>query len=240
MSTLRKAVLAGLGLGLAVLMPAAAIAANAYATTDVNERAGPGTDYPVVTVIPAGSTLTIFGCLPEIAWCDVAFAGLRGWVQGSYLQAFYESRRVPVVAYAPRLGVPIVTFSIVYWDDHYRDRPFYRERARFVRLHEGPRGINYRTTPDRRVMGPVGKGPRFVGKGPRYKAPAGPRQFAKVPPNRLRYAKYGKAPKPKVVKAKVVKAKGKPIYANANAKALRMTGKKPPRKCVMLPGRRAC
>jgi uncharacterized protein YraI len=182
MSSLRNAILTGIGLGLAVLMPAAASAANAYATSTVNERAGPGTDYPVVTVIPVGSAVTIFGCLSDIAWCDVAYAETRGWVQGDYLQAFYQSQRVAVPVYAPRLGIPIVTFSIVYWDNHYRQRPFYRERAQFVRLHQGPRGILYRTTPDGRFIGPVGKGPRY--------APGRPNRFAKVAgPNRLRYAR---------------------------------------------------
>jgi uncharacterized protein YraI len=54
MSVVRNLLLAGLGLGMAVLTPAAAVAANGYATATVNERAGPSTGYPVVTIVPAG------------------------------------------------------------------------------------------------------------------------------------------------------------------------------------------
>jgi uncharacterized protein YraI len=227
MSALRNAVVAGLGLGLAVVMPAAAVAANGYATTDVNERAGPGTDYPVVALIPGGAPLTIFGCLTEVAWCDVAYAGERGWVQGSYLQALYETQRVAVPAYAPRLGIPIVTFNIVvYWGDYYRHRPFYRERSRFVRLNGAIGHTAYRSEPISAIPG---------ARGPQYAPGAPPKQFAKIRgPNRLRYAKYGKGPKQAVLKARVKPAfvKGKPV---------RLVAKKPPpKRCRIHDGRPMC
>jgi uncharacterized protein YraI len=114
-------------------LPAIAEAAPAFSTGNVNMRSGPSTQYPPVIVIPVGSQVDIRGCLSGSNWCDVAYAGYRGWVSGSYLQASYSQRRVYVdPEYYRPLGIPTVTFSIGrYWDDHYRDRSFYRERDRW-------------------------------------------------------------------------------------------------------------
>lgn len=114
-------------------LPAVAEAATAFATANVNMRSGPSTRYPAVVVIPAGARVDIRGCLSGANWCDVAAAGYRGWVSGSYLQTTYSQRRVYVdPQYYRPLGIPTVTFSIGrYWDDHYRGRPFYRDRDRW-------------------------------------------------------------------------------------------------------------
>lgn len=122
-------------------LPALAEAAPAFSTGNVNMRSGPSTQYPAVIVIPVGSQVDIRGCMSSANWCDVAYAGYRGWVSGSYLQASYSQRRVYVdPQYYRPLGIPTVTFSIGrYWDDHYRNRPFYRDRDRW-RDNDGPRG----------------------------------------------------------------------------------------------------
>lgn len=114
-------------------LPAIAEAAPAFSTGNVNMRSGPSTQYPPVIVIPVGSQVDIRGCLSSANWCDVAYAGYRGWVSGSYLQASYSQRRVYVdPQYYRPLGIPTVTFSIgSYWDDHYRNRSFYRDRDRW-------------------------------------------------------------------------------------------------------------
>jgi uncharacterized protein YraI len=114
-------------------LPAIAEAAPAFSTGNVNMRSGPSTRYPPVIVIPVGSRVDIRGCLSSANWCDVAYAGYRGWVSGSYLQASYSQRRVYVdPQYYRPLGIPTVTFSIGrYWDDHYRGRSFYRDRDRW-------------------------------------------------------------------------------------------------------------
>lgn len=123
----------GAGLLMAVALPALAEAANGYATANVNLRAGPSTGYPAVTVIPAGTGVDIYGCMSGANWCDVGYAGIRGWVSGSYLQAIYGERRVYVgPQYYRPLGIPSVTFSIGnYWDRHYRGRDFYHDRDRW-------------------------------------------------------------------------------------------------------------
>jgi uncharacterized protein YraI len=227
MSVARNLLLAGLGLGVAVLTPAAAVAANGYATVTVNERAGPSTGYPVVTVVPAGAGVTIYGCLSDIAWCDVAYAGTRGWVQGGYLQALYEAHRVAVPTYAPRLGIPFITFNIgVYWDNYYRHRPFYGKRARFARVHEGAGAIVYRNKP-------VGAVVITKGKQPQYAVSARPKRFANVVISKQPgFIKPGKGPKQNAVKAKGV---GKPVFGKG-----KVAKKGPPKKCTIRAGRQIC
>lgn len=118
-----------------LLAPAVAEAAGGFATANVNMRAGPSTQYPAVTVIPAGESVEIHGCLADVPWCDVEFYGGRGWVAGRYVQALYQSRRVYVgPEYYRPLGIPTVVFSVGnYWDRYYRNRDFYRDRDRWRR-----------------------------------------------------------------------------------------------------------
>ncbi len=129
----------------ATIVPAIAEAAPAFSTANVNMRSGPSTRYPAVVVVPVGTRVNIIGCMSSANWCDVSFAGYRGWVSGSYLQASVSQRRVYVgPEYYRPLGIPSVTFSIGrYWDDNYRGRDFYRDRDRW-------RDGNYRPGVDRR------------------------------------------------------------------------------------------
>ncbi|MBB4955734.1 uncharacterized protein YraI [Agrobacterium vitis] len=124
----------------AVALPAAAEAAQAISTANVNLRAGPSTQYPPVLVVPAGNRVEIFGCLSSANWCDVGYAGYRGWISGSYLQTQYSSRRIYVDPdYYGRLGIPTVTFRVdQYWDRNYRGRDFYRDRDRWRRAPPPP------------------------------------------------------------------------------------------------------
>jgi uncharacterized protein YraI len=119
---------------LAVLVgvPLRAMAADGYVTGDATLRAGPDIDYPAVDMIPAGSPIGIEGCTDGWEWCDVVFNDERGWVAGNFIQDEYDDQPVLVPAYGERLGIPIVSFSIVtYWDRYYVDRPFYRDRDRW-------------------------------------------------------------------------------------------------------------
>ncbi|MBY3037679.1 SH3 domain-containing protein [Rhizobium laguerreae] len=121
--------------GLFMLAPAIAQAAQGYSTANVNMRAGPSTRYPAVAVISAGSSVEIRGCLSDVNWCDVEFYGGRGWVSGQYVQALYQQRRVYVgPQYYRPLGIPVIRFSVDnYWDRYYRNRDFYRDRDRWSR-----------------------------------------------------------------------------------------------------------
>ena len=105
---------------------------NGYPISNVNLRAGPDTDYPVIFTVPARAPIAILGCLGDHTWCDVVFQDSRGWMRSIYLAGFYQGYYYPLRDYAPRLGYPVVDFDIGdYWDAYYRDRPFYQERPRW-------------------------------------------------------------------------------------------------------------
>ncbi|MCK7612428.1 SH3 domain-containing protein [Roseibium sediminicola] len=102
-------------LGLAALavtaLPTAAQAAGpavAYSTANLNMRAGPGTNYPVITTVPRGGGVTVFGCTADFSWCDAAFANAKGWVSGRYLSyggnGLYYGQPIPNAGI--NLGVP--------------------------------------------------------------------------------------------------------------------------------------
>ena len=113
--------------------PASASEPVSVATADVNLRAGPGTQYPIVTTIPYGSSVSLYGCTAGVTWCDVGWAGERGWVAATYLQAVYAGTPVVVNAVvAPRLGIRVVAFNHAYWVRHYSTFPWYRRWSIYV------------------------------------------------------------------------------------------------------------
>ena len=61
----------------------AALAAPAYATSNVNVRSGPGTGYGQVDVLRRGDSVDIDYC--RGSWCFVNKSGPDGWVSASYL-----------------------------------------------------------------------------------------------------------------------------------------------------------
>jgi uncharacterized protein YraI len=124
---------------LAMTMPLAASAQEAFARGAVNLRAGPSGDYPLVARLGPGQPFDLLGCTRGYAWCDVVLPdGLRGWVYAGSIDYAYDRQRVPLASYGAMIGVPIVGFTIGnYWGDHYRDRPWYREQ-RYWRGHPPP------------------------------------------------------------------------------------------------------
>ncbi len=118
----------------AALMSTSALAQEAEVTIDLNMRAGPGTRYPIITTIPEGRSVEVFGCLSDYDWCDVGWRGSRGWVFTDYLEYYYRNQPRPVMEWGPRIGLPIITFSFGdYARRHYRDMPWYSDRDRWVR-----------------------------------------------------------------------------------------------------------
>jgi uncharacterized protein YraI len=106
---------------------------NGYPVTNVNLRAGPGTYYPVIVVVPTHAPISILGCLGDYTWCDVLFQGSRGWMRSIYLQGWYQGNYYALRDYAPRLGFRVVSFDIG------RERPFYRGRVLWRRLDKSRR-----------------------------------------------------------------------------------------------------
>ena len=119
-----------LAAGVATLLaPFAANAAVGYITDDVTLRAGPDTDFPRIDVLDEGTRVRVMGCIDGFEWCDVIAHGERGWVSGDYLELAYEGRNVYLYDYGPRLGIPIISFSLgSYWGNHYRHYPWYDRR----------------------------------------------------------------------------------------------------------------
>lgn len=114
-----------------LMIPATASAAtSAIVTADLNIRTGPGTGYQRFGTIPYGSHVTVIGCLSGYSWCDVSWAGERGWVSSNYLAYRvdgYDPR--PISSVAVSIGVPIIAFEP--YDYHarwYRDRDWYSDR----------------------------------------------------------------------------------------------------------------
>lgn len=57
----------------------------AAVNTNVNLRQGPGTNYPIMTTIPAGAPVAVAGC--SGAWCQVTFQGQGGYIIATSLGA---------------------------------------------------------------------------------------------------------------------------------------------------------
>ncbi|MDR3388702.1 MAG: hypothetical protein P4L92_16770 [Rudaea sp.] len=127
-------------LPLCLSAPLFAQAAEGYVVSDISLQAGPDTEYPSIVELPAGAQVEVEGCIDGFTWCDVIAGDNRGWVAGSFIQEDYDNQRVVIEDYGPRIGIPIVAFSLgVYWDLHYHNRPFYAQRTEWEGRHIQPR-----------------------------------------------------------------------------------------------------
>lgn len=132
--------LLGTAIALALAAPLFAFANDAYIVSDISLQSGPDQEYPPIGDLQAGTEVDVQGCIEGYSWCDVIVGGDRGWVPGSFVEEEYNNQPVYLVDYGPRIGLPIVTFSIgTYWDSHYHNRPFYSQRTEWVNRHFTPR-----------------------------------------------------------------------------------------------------
>jgi uncharacterized protein YraI len=124
---------------------ASAMAADGYVTGEVNMRAGPDSSYPSVVMLGSGTEVSIQGCVDGWSWCDVAAGGNRGWVAGSYLQENYQGQRVYIPSYGVQIGIPIIAFVFgAYWDNYYRNRPWYGQREHWSHVTPNYRPVAVR------------------------------------------------------------------------------------------------
>ena len=119
--------------GIALVAAAGAQAAAGFVPREANINAGPGANYPLVTSVPHGAPVQIYGCVEAYRWCDVMWKDQRGWVAGTSLQYENAGRRVGLYDGSVTVDVPIITYDAPhYWDEYYRERPFYHDRDRYV------------------------------------------------------------------------------------------------------------
>ncbi|MEP7240689.1 MAG: SH3 domain-containing protein [Devosia sp.] len=74
-----------LGLGAAVVALSAGAAFAATATSAVNVRTGPGTQYRAIDTLNAGQRVDVTG--QNAGWCEINQNGPDGWVSCRYLTA---------------------------------------------------------------------------------------------------------------------------------------------------------
>jgi len=112
----------------------------AYAAKDINLRAGPSTDYPIIVTLLAGASIAVQGCLEDYSWCDVVAEPYRGWVYAGNIAYPYQGSNVPVISYGAAIGIGILAFSIgSYWDRYYRAAPWYPQRDYWINRPPPPR-----------------------------------------------------------------------------------------------------
>jgi len=87
----------------------AAAQTSAQAVTDLNVRSGPGPEYPVVGMIPAGGAADLGGCIDGSKWCQVATANGPGWVYSDYLTV--DADGTAAIVTERRATVPVVTYE---------------------------------------------------------------------------------------------------------------------------------
>jgi uncharacterized protein YraI len=83
--------LAGFATLLLGLSAATSLASPARVYSNTNLRAGPGTNYGVVTLVPGGSVVEVTGCAAE--WCTTHWRGRVGYMIATHL----DQRAGPVV-----------------------------------------------------------------------------------------------------------------------------------------------
>ena len=109
---MRKSLLAGASaLAAVIALPNLAMALDAVAVTDLNMRAGPGPQYPIVATIQANGAVDMLGCLPDSNWCQVNWQGQQGWSYAEYLAVPEAGERVFVPQARTVLDIPVVAFE---------------------------------------------------------------------------------------------------------------------------------
>ncbi|ACS51751.1 SH3-domain protein [Bartonella grahamii as4aup] len=65
------------------------------ASGQVSLRTGPATAYKVITMVPMGAKVQIYGCLSNKTWCSLGYHGKVGWASARYVNV----NNVPTVAF---------------------------------------------------------------------------------------------------------------------------------------------
>lgn len=100
-------------------------------TDEVNMRSGKSTSYPVVEIIPKGTTVTVNGCSHE-DWAKVTYSGATGYVSKDYITIMFTmgaTQTQTTATTAPATTVPTVanTKSYTYSNPDYSQLPHWYE-----------------------------------------------------------------------------------------------------------------
>ena len=100
---------------------AAASARSAMVESKLNLRDGPGQQYRVIVVMPAGVTVTVGECRGE--WCRVDYRGQTGYASGTLLgngtAAFAAAPTAPATEYSKDDSVRVLQWHDREWRDRY-------------------------------------------------------------------------------------------------------------------------
>ncbi|UVC16386.1 DUF1236 domain-containing protein [Mesorhizobium onobrychidis] len=95
--------------GALVAMSGTALADTAVsAVADLNIRAGPGPQYPVIGVLAAGQSATLDGCIQNSKWCTIAEANGQGWIYSDYVTADFGGNEVVLTRRPAAADIAIV------------------------------------------------------------------------------------------------------------------------------------
>lgn len=131
----RKLAATALMLAGVMVLPAVAMAANAFTTGTVNVRSGPGTNYARIATLPAGTSVDVRRC--EVNWCNILRSGLRGWVSANFLSGYSgPSYRPPVVIVPPPIVVRPPHHRPPHWNQPPSHRPPHWNRPPAHRPHQ--------------------------------------------------------------------------------------------------------
>lgn len=78
------------------------------AVADLNVRAGPGPQYPVIGVLAAGQSATLEGCIANSKWCTIAETNGRGWIYSDYVTADFGGNAVVLTRRPADAGIAVV------------------------------------------------------------------------------------------------------------------------------------
>lgn len=92
-----------------ISVPASAQQLQVRATVDLNGRAGPGTQYPILFVIPRDAIVTVEQCTQDYAWCSVRLANQSAWAAAAYLEVVQTAQPIPEAG--PQIG-PVFDFLL--------------------------------------------------------------------------------------------------------------------------------
>lgn len=97
--------------------PAAAEGRNMLSANAVNLRSGPGANYRHVATITKDQIVTVYGCARANSWCDVDWAGYRGWVSAKYLRL--PGMTGGLAKLISDLGIPSVDYASTEYEAKY-------------------------------------------------------------------------------------------------------------------------